>query len=408
LGSARADACPGVLRLHEAADGYLARVRLPGGRIGAPGLCAVAEAASLGNGVVELTSRAGLQIRGLPPDGGEAVAGLLAAGGLLPSLAHDRVRNIAAPPLGGRGGGAVAETDEIVDQIDRALCASGDLVALPARFLFTVDDGTRALDAILADVELAPEGEGFRLSLGGTATRLHVAREGAADAAIASARAFVALVADEAPGVWRVRDLAGGGRRFARRLGLDLYEPSQGARRPVAPAAAGLRATGVVAQRDGRAAATVLPPLARLDPGQIQALSKLLAPAAEVRLSPWRTLTFVDLPAPEVGVLLDELGALGLVVSGATGWTGLSACSGLGACARARADVRAAAALRAARRDDASPREHWSGCERRCGEPRDAGVTVVATPEGLLVNDSCTVPTTATAVELLGAPRVPA
>ncbi|MEA2198759.1 MAG: precorrin-3B synthase [Solirubrobacteraceae bacterium] len=414
------DACPGVVRLHEAADGHLARVRLPGGMIDAAGLRAVAAAASRGNGIVELTSRAGLQVRGLRADGAGHVACVLASGGLLPSVAHERVRNIVAPPLGGRARGALADTDAVVERLDHDLCADRDLVTLPGRFLFAVDDGTRALTPLAADVELAAERDGFRLALAGRATELMLSAESAPGAAIAAARAFVALLATEAPNAWRVGDIPRAGRRLAERMGLPLQEQSQGAPAPASAGAAGRR-PGVIDQRDGRAAVSALPPLGRLEPDQLLALAELTAPGAAVRVSPWRTVTFVDVPAPDAPGLADALAAIGLVVEGGSGWAGLSACAGLGACSRARADVRAAAALRAPRRGDDAPREHWSGCERRCGEPRDAGVTVVATAAGLLVDrrggetdtvatarEADTVATAAEAVELLATPGVSA
>ncbi len=54
----RADACPGALQTHSAADGELARVRIPGGLLGSAQLRGLAAAArDLGDGALEMTSR---------------------------------------------------------------------------------------------------------------------------------------------------------------------------------------------------------------------------------------------------------------------------------------------------------------------------------------------------------------
>jgi precorrin-3B synthase len=434
----RTDRCPGVLRLHEAADGWMARVRLPGGRIDARGLRALADAASWGNGLVELTSRASLQIRGLDVGAGERVAERLAAGGLLPSDAHDRVRNVLASPLAGRISGSLASVDDLVLELDRGLCADAALAALPGRFLLAVDDGEGMIAWDRADVALVAEAAArsgasatdgvdagpvdpavaFRLWLAGARTTLWAFAPDAPRLALDAARAFLALLGaveegawpgagprdDQAPvaGVpghadetaWRVADLRDGPARIARALGgalqsrADVVAPSLaselfGALATPAPQAQPLApAIGVLEQADGRRALTVLPPLGRLDRATVARLADL---TGEIRLSTARTLTILDLAPGEVRPLERELSALGLVTSAGSGWHALSACAGLGACASALVDVRAAAVVRAAVRGADAPAEHWSACERGCGRPAGVPLSVVAGEDGLRI-----------------------
>ena len=371
----RTDRCPGVLAQHEAADGWMARVRLPGGRVDAAGLEAVDDVASWGNGLIELTSRASLQIRGLDGGASEHVADRLRAGGLLPSIAHDRVRNLLASPVAGRHPRSVAASDDVMAGLDRGLRADPALADLPARFLFAVDDGSQTVGVQRADVALVAERHvGFRLCLAGACTTLYAAPAGAPGLALGAARAFLEVLRDGSDAAWRVDDLSGGPGRLARCLGGELA--------PSAPLAPCPLEIGVLAQNDGRAAVTALPPLGRVDRSTVQRLATL---ASEVRLSTARTLTIVDVPAGDVVALTAELRSLGLVISHGSGWHGLSACAGVGACTRARADVRAAASARAGVRSAGAPAEHWSACERGCGRPVGVAVSVVASSDGLTV-----------------------
>ncbi|OLT10481.1 hypothetical protein BJF79_25980 [Actinomadura sp. CNU-125] len=199
------DRCPGTLRIHAAADGGLARIRLPGGALTGPRSAALADAAAdLGDGFLELTSRANLQLRGIA-DGAEAeLSDRLRAAGLLPSTTHERVRNIAASVLSGRDGAGHLDVRPLVAALDAALCADPSLAALSGRFLFAVDDGRGDVIAMRGDIglyALAPDE--LALVLAGTDTGLRARPEDAVALALDAARAFLRARTTE----WRISDL---------------------------------------------------------------------------------------------------------------------------------------------------------------------------------------------------------
>ena len=153
-----------MLSPHEAADGWLARVRVPGGRLDAAALLELAAVSEeLGNGLVDLTARANLQLRGLSdePAAVAELAARLGAAGLLPSAAHDRVRNILASPLAGRAPGALDGVDHVVGLLDDAILGGRALSELPGRFCFLVDDGTGAGREVAPDVIVFARGGGL-------------------------------------------------------------------------------------------------------------------------------------------------------------------------------------------------------------------------------------------------------
>ncbi|MGW5054371.1 precorrin-3B synthase [Actinokineospora sp. NPDC004072] len=403
------DACPGALDVHQAADGGLARVRLPGGRVTSAQLRVLAAAsAELGCGGLELTSRANVQIRGLGPDGPVELGARLAAAGLLPSLSHEKVRNIMSSPLPRRGAAAVdaagvdaaevgpaglgaaevgpaglgaagvgtaglgaagvgtaglgaagvgtagfgaAGVDAAV--LDAALCADPVLAALPGRFLFALDSGVGDVAWLGADVAALPVGGRWAILLGGQDHGVRVAEPVAA--MLAAARAFLEI----RDGQWRIAELGDQVAEIVERLGASPARIAPG-RPPTA---------GPLGDLGGAAGAAV--PLGRLDDRQLA----VLAAAPHVVITPWRG---VVVP----GATAAELAAVGLVVDPADPAIGVTACTGRPGCAKALADVRADA-LRVAR--PGRP-VHFAGCARRCGRPAGDVVDVVAVDGGYEVD----------------------
>lgn len=373
------DKCPGALQVHQAADGPLARVRLPGGAITSPQLQALATAAQeIGNGEIELTSRGNVQLRAVADP--EEFARRIADVGLLPSTTHERVRNILASPLSGRIGGH-ADVRGLVTDLDRGLCADPALTALPGRALFTLDDGTGDISGLRGDFGVHALDDGrFALILAGEDTGARLAEAETVDVLLAAARTFAEIRGE----AWRLNEVPGGTEHVLEclrlaRLGLEYGDPV------VLPAAVERGPIGWLDQPDGGVTLA-----AGLAFGTLPArLAEFLAAVEKpIVVTPWRSLLLPDLEEWAAEQVVRVLAPMGLIFDENSPYLQVSACAGQPGCAKSHTDVRADA-REAIENDDlpAEGRQHWSGCDRKCGRPRGEITDVVAGPDGYRVEN---------------------
>ena len=143
--------CPDLFTPMQSGDGWLLRIKPRLARLTAAEASAIAQRAAVdGNGVIELTGRGNLQIRGLTPQSAARFARFAVEAGLAdPDPAVERRRNILLSPLAGAPACALATA------LEQALAADTALAALPGRFGFAVDAGTPfGLPARAADIVL--------------------------------------------------------------------------------------------------------------------------------------------------------------------------------------------------------------------------------------------------------------
>ncbi len=134
--------CPTLDQPMDTGDGLLVRVNPPGARLTPKAARALAEAALLhGNGIIELTQRGNLQLRGLSPRSAAPFAAAIRAAGLALPLAQEARRPIMPPPLLGADPGLVPRAAAFTARLEHACLTDPRLAGLPAKFAIAVEAG---------------------------------------------------------------------------------------------------------------------------------------------------------------------------------------------------------------------------------------------------------------------------
>lgn len=379
--------CPGALRPMASGDGLVVRIRPPMGRLTPAQALAIADAAQThGNGVIDLSARANLQLRGVTHATHPALIADLRAYGLIdPDIETETLRNLIVTPFRTNpptpslphGGGREAPRPDALRANDPQSLPSPSSGGVGVEGPPTdIDSLAQTLTAALAKLPLLPGKFGFTLDSGPRP-------------ALTKASADIRV------------ERAADGRLILRPDGHGLGRPITNLSADVLELAEWFRAAGGVTDGRGRMAALIArgivppgcdtapaPPLPEPAPGlcpdgglvalalgQMRAdtLVALAALGHEIRPTPWRMLLLVKATA------LPSLP--GLITHPAEPLLRVTACTGAPGCSQALAETRALARALAPHLGQDSML-HVSGCTKGCAHPGPAPLTIVATVKG--------------------------
>lgn len=337
--------CPGALRPMLSGDGWVVRVRPYGGRLksaqadGLASLCA-----AHGNGLIDLSNRANIQLRGVREEThGQLLEGLRALGLLDDAVELESRRNIVVQPFWQAGD----DTALIADDLAMLLAQDG-LPTLSGKFGYAVDAGpVPVLSSTPADIRLERNSTGNLIVVAeGSDMGKIVSRSQAAREMIALALWFAANNGTRT----RMGTLIADGKALPE--GFDTLR--QKSMRRQAP---GLNDAGaLVALAFGQMTSVALSGLAR---------------HGDLRMTPWRMVLIEGASRMPVidGIITTPDDPLLRVV----------ACTGAPGCAQALGDTRMLARQLA---PHIQAPFHISGCAKGCAHPRAAALTVTATADG--------------------------
>lgn len=403
--SLRASACPGLLRIVPALDGGICRIKLPCGQLTAIQAEAIAAASECyASGVIEITNRANLQIRGIQTSEADAlITALLNAGLGATTPGGDDVRNLMVSPSAGIDVAALVDTAPIAAHILSLLQTQTRLHQLSPKFAISLDGGEALAmlehphDLWLSAMPISDDQREahFVFGLAGSPAHSDALASVSADHVVALVEAILHTFLDLATAEQsRMRQLLQliSAQEFLQqvqfRLPFALSADVSAWRRQPAQQYAHI---GTQKQRQTSLCYVgAVPPLGRIDTTQLRTLAQLARQFGDdtFRLTPWQSVLLPNIANTSADIVACELKQQGFSTTIEEPLAHLIACTGSHGCAKGLADTKADA-LRLAQllqnplhQKAIHPVVHLSGCTRSCAAAFVAPFTLLAVAEG--------------------------
>jgi precorrin-3B synthase len=381
------------LRIVQALDGGICRIKLSGGSIRSSQAIAVADAAErYASGVIEATNRANLQIRGIGSEQSALIECLLTAGLGPSNAAGDDVRNVMLSPCAGIDRQGLFDTRPLAEQVLASVQSHERFHALSAKFAVQIDGG-EALAMLEHPHDLwlsAFEQNGERrlaFGLAGCPTDTpagSVVLDNGHGLVIAVLGLFLELARPEQT---RMRHLLSEHpiesllTRLAEHVSI---QPVTEWRRTAG--SSDLRIGAHPQAGDDVAYVGAVPPLGRLDPATLRGAAQLADEFGDgsLRFTPWQSLLLPNIRNEHCAEVIRALEHLGLICALDNSLSRVIACTGSNGCGKGLADTKGDALQLAALLQDHAdvPSLHLSGCPRSCAAAHTAPVTLLAVAPG--------------------------
>jgi precorrin-3B synthase len=390
--SLRRGFCPGLSRPLPTGDGLLVRIA-PIGTIALDAFAALCAAARThGNGILEVTARGSIQVRGLSPDSAPRFADAIAACG----IAAEDGPPILCNPLAGLDPAEIFDSAALATAVRSAVAQQAFAGRLDPKVSIVIDDGAPLnLARVAADIRLRAQmcdGEAaLRLAVGGDeAAAFELGVIALADGAEAVSRLLLILAKRDA----RARDIIAGegAQYFAEALGFARRSTAKRDTANSAPRQC-REPIGLHALREDRFAGGIGLAFGYAEATALEQLLDVaaMAGACGLRTAPNRSLLAIGLTSDSAARFFAAAAQLGFITRADDPRRHVIACAGAPLCASAHIGARTMAPRLAAAAAPYLSEEvtiHVSGCSKGCAHPRAARLTVVGAPErcGLVAN----------------------